>query len=79
MLQIYTTCFILSNDVRDIDRDEHVSLLVHEADQCEHDGHELRLVGAALLFSAGRRGREEVVGWCIWAVGFVSVFKSTAM
>ena len=67
MLQIHTARFVLPNNVRNIDRDKHVSFPINETDQREHDGHELGLVGAALLFGAGRGCREEVVGWCVCA------------
>lgn len=72
MLQIHAACVVLPNNVRNIDCNENVGLLLHEADQCEHDGHEFGLVGAALLFGAWRRRGEEVVGWCVRAVGLVS-------
>ena len=74
MLQIHAACIVLPNNVRNIDRNENVGLLIHKANQREHDGHELRLVGAALLFGARRRCGEEVVGWCICAVSSVSLW-----
>ena len=67
MLQIHTACFVLPNNVRNIDRDKYVGFLIHETNQREHDGHEFRLVGAALLLGAGGRGGEEVVSWCVGA------------
>jgi len=78
MLQVHTALFVLPDNVRDIDRDKNVGFLIREANQREHDGHELGFVGSALLFGAGRGGGEEVVGWGVRAgrswVSFVATF-----
>jgi hypothetical protein len=61
MLQIYAPSFIFAGNMRHIDRNENISLLPLQPNQRQQNRHEIRLVGAALLFGAGRRGCDEVV------------------
>lgn len=61
VLQIHTPLLKLPFDVRHVDGNEDVRLLLHQAHEREQDNHEFRLVGPALLFGSRRRGREEVV------------------
>jgi hypothetical protein len=61
MLQIHAPSLILPLYMRHIDRNENISLLPLQPNERQQNRHEIRLVGAALLFGAGRRGCDEVV------------------
>ena len=65
MLQIHATSLVLARDMRDIDSDEDISLLIRKTDKSEQNSHEIRLVGAALLFGARGRSCQEVVDGCV--------------
>lgn len=68
MLQIHASSLKLPSNMRDIDGNKHISLLLHQPNQSKHNHHELWLIGSALLFGAWRGSGEEVVGWYVGAV-----------
>jgi hypothetical protein len=74
MLQIHAPSLVLARNMRNINRDKNISLLILKANKREQDRHKIRLIGAALLFGARRRGSQEVVNGCVGTVP-VSVSK----